>query len=116
MTTGSRLDPLVVSDRELALEVLRSAEKLIVVTHEHPDGDALGSLVAAQQLLTGLGKDSLMFIAKAEFPLPYEYQFLPLDGLVTMAPSVGWQSTELTGVSPSEKPCSDVVSDRTRAG
>jgi len=86
MTTGSRLDPLVVSDRELALEVLRGAAKLVVVTHEHPDGDALGSLVAAQQLLTALGKDCLMFIAEAELPLPYEYRFLPLNGLVTTAP------------------------------
>ncbi|HEY2656584.1 MAG TPA: DHH family phosphoesterase [Solirubrobacteraceae bacterium] len=86
MTIGSRLDPLVDSDRELALEVLRGAAKLIVVTHEHPDGDALGSLVAAQHMLTALGKDCLMFIAEGEFPLPYEYRFLPLDGLVTAAP------------------------------
>ena len=86
MTAGSRLDPLVFSDRELALEVLRGAAKLIVVSHEHPDGDALGSLVAAQRMLTALGKDCLMFIAEGEFPLPYEYRFLPLDRLVTAAP------------------------------
>jgi len=84
--TTSRLDPRVASDRELALEMLRGAAKLIVVTHEGPDGDALGSLVAAQQLLTALGKDSVMFISPGDFPLPYEYRFLPLDGLVTEAP------------------------------
>ena len=86
MATGSRLETLALSDREPALEMLRSASKLIVVTHEHPDGDALGSLVAAQQLLTALGKDCLMFIAEGEFPLPYEYRFLQLNGLVTSSP------------------------------
>jgi len=34
------------SSREQTLEELRSAQKLLVVTHENPDGDALGSLVA----------------------------------------------------------------------
>lgn len=86
MSSGSRLDPRLGSDREMALEVIRGASKLIVVTHEHPDGDALGSLVATQQLLTALDKDCLMFISAEEFPLPYEYEFLPLDGLVTAAP------------------------------
>ena len=44
--------------RDAVLEDLRSASKLIVVTHENPDGDALGSLIATQQLLTALGKDA----------------------------------------------------------
>ena len=30
----------------------------MLATHEHPDGDALGSLIAMQGLLTALGKDS----------------------------------------------------------
>jgi phosphoesterase RecJ-like protein len=67
-------------------EQLRGAEKLVVVTHEHPDGDALGSLVAAQLILAQLGKDSLMFIDASEFPLPYEYNFLGLPGHVSAAP------------------------------
>ncbi|MBO0768418.1 MAG: bifunctional oligoribonuclease/PAP phosphatase NrnA [Solirubrobacterales bacterium] len=65
---------------------LREADKLLVVTHEHPDGDALGSLVAAQLLLTQLGKDSLMFVADSEFPLPYEYSFLSLERRIGEAP------------------------------
>ena len=47
----------------------------MLVTHENPDGDALGSLVAMQGVLRALGKDTLMFIARDEFPLPYEYAF-----------------------------------------
>jgi phosphoesterase RecJ-like protein len=75
------------SSREQALEALRSAQKLILITHENPDGDALGSLIAMREILVVLGKDSLMFIAESEFPLPEEYRFFPLDGLVTMPPS-----------------------------
>lgn len=73
--------------REAAIGELRSADKLIVVTHEHPDGDALGSLVAMHALLRSLGKDSLMFMAADELPLPYEYRFLSVDGVVAEAPA-----------------------------
>ena len=77
---------LSMSSKDSVLDVLRGADKLILVTHENPDGDALGSLVAMHELLTALGKDSLMFIARGEFPLPYEYRFLPLQGHVSEAP------------------------------
>jgi len=76
----------VTSTRERVLEELRDAHKLVLVTHENPDGDALGSLVATQEILTGLGKDSVMFMAADEFPLPYEYRFFSLDGLVSIIP------------------------------
>jgi phosphoesterase RecJ-like protein len=69
------------------IDGLREASKFVVVTHEHPDGDALGSLVAMQMVLTAMGKDSLMFIAGSEFPLPYEYRFLPVEGYVSGPPS-----------------------------
>ena len=69
------------SSRDEVLEALRSADKLIVVTHENLDGDALGSLIAMQDILTAQGRDSLMFIDAGEFPLPTEYQFFPLSGL-----------------------------------
>src|SRR5215831_12015663 len=74
------------SSRDQVLAELRSARKLIVVTHENPDGDALGSLIAMQEILTALGKDCVMFIDAAEFPLPYEYRFFPLPGLVSAPP------------------------------
>ncbi len=47
--------------REAVLGELRNADRLIVVAHEHPDGDALGSLVAMQALLGALGKDTPAF-------------------------------------------------------
>ena len=39
-----------------------------------------------QALLSDLGKDCAMFIAQSEFPLPQEYDFLPLNGLLTAPP------------------------------
>ena len=74
------------SDLDVVVDELRSASKLLLCTHEHPDGDALGSLAAMQLALTQLGKDALSFMAADEFPLPYEYRFLTVDRLVTDVP------------------------------
>ena len=60
-------------------EELRAADRFLLTTHEGPDGDALGSLLATHKLLQQLGKDSVMFLAAKEFPLPVEYRFLPLE-------------------------------------
>jgi phosphoesterase RecJ-like protein len=77
--------PTTTDSRERVLGELRDAEKFILVTHENPDGDALGSLVSMNEILTRLGKDSVMFMAADELPLPYEYRFFPLEGLVSVA-------------------------------
>jgi phosphoesterase RecJ-like protein len=74
------------ADRDRVLGELRAAQRLIVVAHEHPDGDALGSLIGMQGALTALGKDCLMFIDASELPLPQEYDFLSLSGLVSSPP------------------------------
>jgi len=73
--------------RDEVLAELRSADKLIVVTHENLDGDALGSLIAMQEILASQGRDSLMFIDETEFPLPHEYRFFALSGLVQSPPA-----------------------------
>jgi bifunctional oligoribonuclease and PAP phosphatase NrnA len=68
------------------LEVLRTQDKFLCVTHEHPDGDALGSIIATREMLAALGKNALMYVDPDEFPLPYEYRFLTLEGLVGLVP------------------------------
>jgi bifunctional oligoribonuclease and PAP phosphatase NrnA len=62
------------------VDALRTRDRFLVTTHENPDGDALGSLLAAHLTLEALGKDSVMFLP-GPAPLPGEYRFLPLDGL-----------------------------------
>jgi bifunctional oligoribonuclease and PAP phosphatase NrnA len=72
--------------REAVLEAIRGAERFICATHENPDGDALGSLVGMHRVLRALGKDSVMFVSADELPLPYEYRFIDLDGMVSAPP------------------------------
>ena len=72
--------------RAEVIGAIRDGERFVLVTHENPDGDALGSLVAMQGVLRALGKDSVMFIGRDEFPLPYEYAFFEFDGLVSDVP------------------------------
>ena len=66
------------TDREKVIEELRVGEKFLLTTHENPDGDALGSLVAMHEILELMGKDNVMFMSAEDFPLPYEYRTLPL--------------------------------------
>ena len=76
----------VASSRRLVLDKLRRGERFVLTTHEHPDGDALGSLAAMQQVLCAMGKDAVSFLSADEFPLPYEYRFIQLPQLVTSVP------------------------------
>jgi phosphoesterase RecJ-like protein len=75
------------SDLERVAAELRDHDRFLLTTHEGPDGDALGSLLALDQLLGQLGKDSVMFLAAKEFPLPLEYRFLPLTDVFHEAPA-----------------------------
>lgn len=64
------------SDRSAILERLRGDGKFLLVTHENPDGDAIGSLVGMHLTLQALGADSVMYQQADEFPPPYEYRNL----------------------------------------
>jgi phosphoesterase RecJ-like protein len=73
--------------RRQVLDAISATDRFCLTTHERPDGDAVGSLSAMQQVLTALGKDAVAFMAADEFPLPYEYRFIRLDGLTTEPPA-----------------------------
>jgi bifunctional oligoribonuclease and PAP phosphatase NrnA len=68
------------SDMAAVVKALREGARFLVTTHENPDGDALGSLLAATLALRQLGKDTAMYLAGVA-PLPAEYGFMRLDGL-----------------------------------
>jgi bifunctional oligoribonuclease and PAP phosphatase NrnA len=74
------------SAREQVIDELRLGEKFLLTTHENPDGDALGSLVAMHEILDLMGKDNIMFMSADEFPFPYEYRSLPLDDVSHVLP------------------------------
>jgi bifunctional oligoribonuclease and PAP phosphatase NrnA len=74
-------------DLDEVVAALQDGEKFLLTTHEGPDGDALGSLLALHEILTQIGKDSVMFLAEKEFPLPVEYRFLALQEVFHEAPA-----------------------------
>ena len=76
----------VATEQEEVVAELRGADKLLLTTHENPDGDALGSLLAMDAILKQLGKDSLMYMSPDEFPLPWEYRGLHFEGLIGEPP------------------------------
>jgi bifunctional oligoribonuclease and PAP phosphatase NrnA len=76
---GTELDQVV--------DELRGARKLLLTTHENPDGDALGSLLGMHGVLTQLGKDSLMYLSPDEFPLPHEYRDMENRDIIGAPPA-----------------------------
>jgi len=75
------------ADIDAVVGALRERERFLVTSHENPDGDALGSLLATHLGLVQLGKDSRMVLEGAA-PLPGEYRFLELErrGLLRVRP------------------------------
>ena len=73
--------------REQTLGVLSGGDRFLLVTHEHPDGDAIGSLLAMKLILETLGKDVVSFIAKDDLPLSYEYQWLDVSDVADSLPA-----------------------------
>ncbi|MGH3078539.1 MAG: DHH family phosphoesterase [Gaiellaceae bacterium] len=65
------------NDMAAVVAALAEKDRFLVTSHEAPDGDALGSLLAMELALRSLGKDAVMFLG-GEAPLPGEYRFLEL--------------------------------------
>jgi bifunctional oligoribonuclease and PAP phosphatase NrnA len=66
-------------------DALQRHDRFLIVTHENPDGDALGSLLALSLALRQLGKDAVMYLP-GQTPLPQEYGFMPLGEVVRVRP------------------------------
>jgi phosphoesterase RecJ-like protein len=61
-------------------DAIRTNRRFLLTTHENPDGDALGSLLAAKLAFGQLGKDSIMYLS-GQVPPPGEYAFMDLHEL-----------------------------------
>jgi bifunctional oligoribonuclease and PAP phosphatase NrnA len=68
-----------------SISTIRQAESLLLMTHEHPDGDAIGSLVAMHRLLTQAGLDAPMLISDGDDPAA-EYMSMVDWGKVVRVP------------------------------
>ena len=76
----------VAATREQVVQRILGDRRFVLATHENPDGDALGSLVAMRGLLAALGKEVVMFIAPEDLPVPREYRALSLERLISAPP------------------------------
>jgi phosphoesterase RecJ-like protein len=68
------------SELQAVVDAIRGHQRFLLTTHENPDGDALGSLLATKLAFDQLGKDSVMALY-GDAPLPGEYRFMPLAEL-----------------------------------
>jgi phosphoesterase RecJ-like protein len=75
----------VAGDLTAVADAIRANDRFLLVTHENPDGDALGSILAMKLVLDALGKDSVMYLG-GELALPPDYDFMPLGDLVRTLP------------------------------
>src|SRR5437867_2787228 len=66
------------ADMQAVVAALTENDRFVVTSHEAPDGDALGSLLAMGLALRALQKDVVMFLGGGA-PLPGEYRFLELE-------------------------------------
>jgi phosphoesterase RecJ-like protein len=74
------------TDRRAVVEAISAHNDFCLVTHERPDGDALGSLLGMHLVLRALGKSSVMVLDKDDLPLPREYDFLDVGDARTSLP------------------------------
>ncbi len=82
------------TERAAVTEAIRANDRFLLVTHENPDGDALGSILGAKLALDALGKESSMFLS-GELALPQEYSFLDLAELRRELPADAAERTVL---------------------
>src|ERR687885_2212036 len=77
---SSRPEPTTDGSVAAVADAIRSHDRFLLVTHENPDGDALGSILATKLAFDQLGKDAVMYLY-GEAPLPAEYGFMGLRQL-----------------------------------
>ena len=73
------------SDLTAAAEALRARDRFLLVTHENPDGDALGSILGLKLALDRMGRDVAMYLPGDTDP-PAEYSIMPLQDLRRQLP------------------------------
>src|SRR5438874_3361847 len=88
--------PQTTSDVTAVADAIRSHDRFLIVTHENPDGDALGSILATKLAFDELGKDNVMYLY-GDAPLPAEYSFMPLAELRRRLPE-DWRERVLVAV------------------
>jgi len=65
-----------------AAEMISGARLVLAITHERPDGDAISSLCALNELIRGLGVPNVQLVCKD--PVPGVFHFLPCSDEIAL--------------------------------
>ncbi|MBI4022639.1 DHH family phosphoesterase, partial [Candidatus Berkelbacteria bacterium] len=68
------------SPKQQTVELLKRAKRVVVMAHQSPDGDGIGSMLALVLALRKLGKEAQALCAD---PVPAVFEFLPATAEVT---------------------------------
>ncbi len=85
-------DPSLQNDLDQVVAALAAADRVLIATHENPDGDAIGSMSAAASALRNRGTQVRTYI-HADSTIPHEVSFLETKGLereIDPASVEGW--------------------------
>ena len=96
---------------EEILKTIRGKDNFVLLTHIHPDGDALGSLLGLADILDSMGKRVLAYLDE---PVSHLYSFLPDCNRITNSESklnrfLGEAGPEVAKASQSLSACSAKV-------
>jgi len=69
--------------KQQATELIRDSQNILLITHDRPDGDAIGSILALSMVLQKMGK-TVQLVASGN--VPASYSFLP--GLSQLQPDL----------------------------
>ncbi len=84
---NNQLDPMLV---QKAMVMIQSAQRIVCIAHESPDGDCIGSALSMAHILRLLGK---MAVAACADPVPKNLSFLP--GLDLLQQDLGNEDFDL---------------------
>ena len=65
-----------ITTAEKIKQKIDSAKKILLITHQNPDGDGLGGLIALAEYISILGKDYTLFCV-TEVPEKYNFSLCP---------------------------------------
>ena len=98
--------------KQQTIELVRNAKRIIVFSHQNPDGDALGSSIALTLALRKLGKE--VIVANSD-PVPQTFSFLPANSELVSDLSTNSEfviSIDTTGIEVDKLGYKNVVEDK----
>lgn len=87
---------------DAVVNVLQSGRRFLIVSHAHPDGDAIGSTIALGLALEHMGKEVVLFNADT---VPWNLKFLPYSDRIVnqLSASECFDATIMVDVAQAER-------------